>query len=324
VFTSMKLLISIGILASVLFVANTSRGIDPPAQEPSILAHRGLGQNFDLITINKDDCTATRMLPPRHSFLENTIPSIAEAFKLGAHVVELDIHPTTDGQFAVFHDWTLDCRTDGTGVTRKTSMSSLKLLDIGFGYTADGGKTFPFRGKGIGLMPTLDEVLAAFPDKLLLINIKSNDPVEGRMLSDYLAKLPKSRHDKLMIYGGDLPVAELRRAYPHIRTMSRVTLRSCLLQYVAFGWSGFVPPPCHNSVLLMPVNVGPLMWGWPHRFQRRLDSVNSSFFAVAPYYSGGFSRGIDNVDALGLLPEGYVGGISTDSVDIIAPLLRRK
>jgi hypothetical protein len=30
---------------------------------------------------------------------------------------------------------------------------------------ADGGKTFPFRGKGIGVMPSLDEVLQAFPDR---------------------------------------------------------------------------------------------------------------------------------------------------------------
>ncbi len=41
----------------------------------------------------------------------------------------------------------------------------LQALDIGYGYTADGGKTFPFRGKGINLMPTLDEVLNHFPDR---------------------------------------------------------------------------------------------------------------------------------------------------------------
>ena len=86
-------------------------------------------------------------------------------FAAGADIVELDVHPTTDGEFAVFHDWTLDCRTDGQGVTREHSMAYLKKLDIGHGYTADGGKTFPFRGKGIGLMPTLAEVLEAFPQR---------------------------------------------------------------------------------------------------------------------------------------------------------------
>ena len=28
-------------------------------------------------------------------------------------------------------------------------MQQLKQLDVGYGYTADGGKTFPFRSKGV-------------------------------------------------------------------------------------------------------------------------------------------------------------------------------
>ncbi len=59
------------------------------------------------------------MLPPTHGYLENTIASMQASFEAGADIVELDVHPTTDGRFAVFHDWTLDCRTDGHGVTRE-------------------------------------------------------------------------------------------------------------------------------------------------------------------------------------------------------------
>ncbi len=69
------------------------------------------------------------------------------AFDAGADIVEFDVHPTTDGHFAVFHDWTLDCRTDGKGVTREHTLAELKKLDAGYGYTADGGKTYPLRGK---------------------------------------------------------------------------------------------------------------------------------------------------------------------------------
>jgi glycerophosphoryl diester phosphodiesterase len=65
-----------------------------------------------------------------------------------------NVHPTTDGQFAVFHDWTLDCRTDGHGITREHSIADLKKLDIGYGYTTDGGRRYPFRGSGVGMMPT--------------------------------------------------------------------------------------------------------------------------------------------------------------------------
>ena len=132
-------------------------------------------------------------------------------FAAGADIVELDVHPTTDGEFAVFHDWTLDCRTDGHGVTREHSMAYLKKLDIGHGYTADGGKTFPFRGKGIGLMPTLAEVLAAFPQARLLINVKSRDPSEGEKLAAVLNKLPAERRAQIMVYGGDEPVEIVRQ-----------------------------------------------------------------------------------------------------------------
>jgi len=82
----------------------------------------------------------------------------------------------------VFHDWMLDCRTESKGVTREHSLAALKKLDIGYGYTADGGKSFPFRGKGVGLMPSLDEVLETFPNRRFLINIKSNDASEGTSL----------------------------------------------------------------------------------------------------------------------------------------------
>jgi glycerophosphoryl diester phosphodiesterase len=89
-----------------------------------------------------------------------------------------------------FTIWTVDCRTNGTGVTRRQTLVYLKSLDIGHGYTADGGKTFPFRGKGIGLMPTLREVLAAFPDRRFLINIKSDDPEEGRRACPHASMAP--------------------------------------------------------------------------------------------------------------------------------------
>ncbi|MFX8106630.1 hypothetical protein ABTK92_20190, partial [Acinetobacter baumannii] len=83
------------------------------------------------------------------------------------------------------------------------TLSDLKRLDIGYDYTADGGKTFPLRGKGVGLMPTLDEVLTAFPDRRFLIHIKSNDPAEADRLAARLKQLPPDRLKMLMVYGGD-------------------------------------------------------------------------------------------------------------------------
>src|SRR5262245_41934413 len=214
------------------------------------------------------------MLPPTHDYLENTLPSMRASFDAGADIVELDVHPTTDGDFAVFHDWTLDCRTDGRGVTRDHAMAELKLLDIGYGYTADGGKTFPFRGKAIGIMPTLGEVLAAFPDKRLLINVKSRDPLEGEKLASVLNVLPASRRQQLMVYGGDEPIAVIRALAPEVKTISRSAIKSCLLRYIGYGWTGIVPDVCRNALVMVPINVAPWLWGWPDRLLDRMAAAN--------------------------------------------------
>ena len=97
------------------------------------------------------------------------------AFDLGADVVELDVQLTKDNKLAVFHDFTLEYRTDGKGDVIDYTMAELKTLDVGYGYTADNGRTYPFRGKGIGLMPELNEVFSSFPDKELLIHVKDGN-----------------------------------------------------------------------------------------------------------------------------------------------------
>jgi glycerophosphoryl diester phosphodiesterase len=317
------MLLAVLLLAAFAYLNNRNLTAPRLAGSPTLLAHRGIAQRFDMAGLTNDTCTAVRMLPPRHAYLENTIASMRASFAAGADVVELDIHPTTDNRFAVFHDWTLDCRTDGRGVTREHSMADLKRLDIGYGYTADGGRSFPFRGQGIGLMPALDEVLEAFPDRRFLINIKSDDAAEGERLAAALGQLPLATRDRLMVYGGDRPIAALRRALPDLRTVSRGSLQACLLRYVAYGWTGLVPAACANMLVLVPVNIAPWLWGWPGHFLPRMQSAGSSVFAIGPYHGGAFSTGIDTPEDLGRLPAGYPGGILTNEIEMVATALGR-
>jgi glycerophosphoryl diester phosphodiesterase len=308
-----------GALAAFVYINNTSLLSASRGGRPTLLAHRGLHQTFPADGLKADTCTAARIHPPEHGFLENTIASMEAAFDAGADVVELDVHPTTDGHFAVLHDWTLNCRTNGEGVTRERTLAELKALDIGHGYTGDGGKTYPFRGKGVGLMPSLDEVLAAFPDRQLLIDIKSNDPVDGEKLANRLLRLPPGQLSRIMVYGGDLPVDAVRARLRHLKTMSRASARRCLINYIAIGWTGYVPAACRGSLLLVPINVAPWLWGWPNRFLARMASAGTEVFAAGPW-DGGFSRGIDDAETFARLPKGYAGGIWTNRIDRVAPL----
>lgn len=311
-------------LALFIFLNNTNFLTPADDGKPELLAHRGVAQRYSPEGITNDTCTATRILPPRSEYLENTIASMQAAYDAGADMVEFDIHPTTDGQFAVFHDWTLDCRTNGTGVTREHSMAELKSLDIGYGYTADGGRTFPFRGKGVGQMPTLDEVLSTFPGRELMINVKSNDAKEGQLLADVLAKLAPERRKSFIVYGGDRPVTELKKNLPDITVFSRESLKACLYPYIAYGWSGLLPAACRDTALLIPVNIAPWLWGWPNRFLDRMEDAGTRVFALGPMGSGDGTAGLDSPDDLAQLPKDYTGGIWTNDIGLIADRLRNE
>jgi glycerophosphoryl diester phosphodiesterase len=253
------------------------------------------------------------------------------SFAAGATALELDVHPTTDGEFAVFHDWTLGCRTNGDGVTRDRSMAYLKTLDVGHGYTADGGKTYPFRGKGTGLMPTLREVLSTFPDRRFLINIKSNDPHEADQLIDYLARHRFPTDHRLWVYAADRPIARLRARAPQALLMSKRIGKACATNYLAWGWSGHVPAACRNGVIGVPVNLRRLYWGWPNRFLARMREANVEVLLMGPIggevaQASGTSgaTGIAEVADLVAVPDGFSGMILTDDVERIGPAVRRR
>ena len=136
--------------------------------------------------ISHGSCIADRIEPPVHDLQENTARSMEAAARLGADMVEIDVAPTADGRIAVFHDWTVDCRTEGKGEVRNKTLAELQALDIGYRYTADGGKTFPFRGRRKDHIPSLEEALAALPNTPILFNFKGTDPREADQLATAL------------------------------------------------------------------------------------------------------------------------------------------
>jgi len=78
------------------------------------------------------------------------------------------VHGTADGVVVVLHDETLDRTTDGTGPVRARTLVEVERLDAGHHFP--GG-----RGRGIHI-PTLAELLEAFPDVPLNIEVKQMDP----------------------------------------------------------------------------------------------------------------------------------------------------
>lgn len=289
------------------------RPLAPTEAGPRLLAHRGVHQLYAGTSPRDDTCTAQPVAPITHGFIENTRPSMAAAFALGADVVELDVHLTPDGAFAVFHDWTLECRTNGTGQTNKTDMDVLRGLDAGYGYTADG-VSFPLRGTGVGLIETLPDILAAFPEGRFLINFKSNRGSEGKALAALLRDQPGWIDQIFGVYGGPKPTARLTREMPQIRGFDYGRIRACLLRYAALGWSGHVPGPCRDTMLLLPSNVAPWLWGWPGVLERRLTRAGTDLILVGPYQGSLRIDGIDSPAALARVPAGFGGYVWTNDL----------
>lgn len=114
---------------------------------------------------------------------EHTLLAYEQALIDGADVLELDLHATSDGVIVVLHDTTIDRTTSGTGAVKDMIFDDLRTYDAGYDFTTDDGATYPYRGTGL-VVPTLEEVLQAFPDAPYVIEIKQAEP---SIVDDFVA-----------------------------------------------------------------------------------------------------------------------------------------
>ena len=118
---------------------------------------------------------------------ENTLMAFRLSLAAGADVLEMDVRTTADGHLIVLHDDSLDRTTDGHGAVNEMMLAQVKKQDAGYRWSTDGGRSFPFRGRGITI-PTLKEVLNAVPEKPLIVELKENRPAMSQQLCTELRK----------------------------------------------------------------------------------------------------------------------------------------
>ena len=150
----------------------------------------------------------------------NTIYAYQQAAALGADVLETDIHATKDGVLVMRHDPFVQSTTDGQGFIRDLTLAEIKALDAGYTWSEDGGQSFPFRGMGITI-PTLEEVLQAFPALRLNIDIKPEDPAVVAPLVELLRRY--GRAEQVMVASfHDRQLDLFRRLCPEAPTAAGV------------------------------------------------------------------------------------------------------
>lgn len=105
-----------------------------------------------------------------------TIAAFDASIESGADILEYDTHITADGHLVVIHDSTVDRTTDGTGLVNEMTLAEIQDLDAGYHWQDENGET-PYRGEGL-YIPTVEEVLSAYPDQRHLIEMKDTNQPE--------------------------------------------------------------------------------------------------------------------------------------------------
>lgn len=90
----------------------------------------------------------------------------------------------------------------------------------------------------------------------------------------------------------------------------------CFWQYEAIGWLGIVPQACRDTIVAVPINYAPFLWGWPDRFQQRMADAGSEVVIAGPF-GGGFGSGIDTPALAAEVPDGFSGLVWTNRIEEI-------
>lgn len=130
---------------------------------------------------------------------ENTLNSFQKALNLGSAAVEFDIHVCATGELVVFHDFTVDRMTDGSGEVQKLTLAELQKLRIENEYT----------------IPTLEEVMEMLKGKCF-INIE----MKGRHTAKPLAALLANYVNEGMFTYDDIIVSSFQ--YEELKQISNL------------------------------------------------------------------------------------------------------
>lgn len=258
--------VCLGVLNAYLFTPKIQR-------QGEIVAYRGGGSLVNYDKLRNTGCTATSLAQSGIQTVENTLDAVASSTSAGARVIHLNVHRTADDELVVFHDWTLDCATDGSGPVQKSTFEQLKNFDAGYGYTSDGGATYPLRGKGYRIS-RLETFYSRYPTHNFWLNLKNNDHRSFELLYVFVA----TRKANSLVITTSKGVEWFRGKDPELKVTGVDSVKQCGIAYLIMGWAGIVPTSCRNTILLLPPSKAKYFWGYPDRFASRLQKYDTDVY----------------------------------------------
>lgn len=240
----------------------------------------------------------------------DTMAAFEHAVELGVDVLEMDVHATSDGDIVVIHDKSVDRTTNGTGLVSEMTLAEIKALDAGYNWPLhQDTEDHPYRGVGVEI-PTLEEVLAAYPDMPMVIEIKQAEPSVVKPFGELLRRFNRAN---ITIVPSSHPqvINEFRTQFPEFATAG---VESEILTFFILNKAllGRLYPP-RMEAFQVPERSGNLTVVTP-RFVR---VAQSNGVAVHVWT-------VNETEDMRRILNAGVDGIMTDRPDLLLELLGRR
>jgi glycerophosphoryl diester phosphodiesterase len=226
---------------------------------------------------------------------ENSMAAFRAAVDLGYGYLETDVRTSADGVLMVFHDETLDRVTDGRGPLAWCTAGQLRRVRIG----------------GVEPIPTMEELLAEWPDVKLNVDVK--DKAGAVLLAELIEKY--SAHDRVLVTS-----FSDRRRLDVFRTLSRpaassggVASLTALAALGRVGLSRTLGRAARMQAVQVPVRYGRYPVVTPG-FVRRCHRAGLAVHVWTINERAEMERLLD----LG------VDGLMTDRADLLAAVMRER
>ncbi|MDN4175104.1 glycerophosphodiester phosphodiesterase [Nocardioides sp. SOB77] len=231
---------------------------------------------------------------PEIEGLENTRAAFTHAVGLGYDYLETDVHVTADGVLLAFHDAVLDRVTDARGAIGDLTYAEVRRALVG----------------GREQVPTLAELVAAFPRARFNVDLKSDRAVDA--LAAFVEE--HAAHDRLLV--GSFVQARTRRFRE--LTGGRVATAATPAEILAFR----LLPSGRLADLVTRRRVAALQV--PHRRGRWVVATRG---LVRRAHAAGKHVHVWTIDApeeMELLLDRGVDGLMTDRTDLLKDVLVRR
>jgi glycerophosphoryl diester phosphodiesterase len=223
----------------------------------------------------------------------NTLYALKTARAKGSEVLEIDVHATADRELVVLHDATVDRTTNGTGRVDQMTLAQIKALDAAYWFvpgcgTCHGRPAADYTLRGLATsdrkkvragtpgkfepndfrIPTLREVLRAFPDELINIEIKASAPQTTPYEAELAALLGEfGRTSDTIVVSFTDNATELFKLHAPLVSTAVGTAQAAAFWASAQGPLPGAPNPRHHA-LQVPIELNGITVVTPEFVQR--------------------------------------------------------